>query len=152
MKSWKKTVNHRPAASKIRHFFNKQRAKARGRKPGADRRPCRVGEGEDRSLYSHISIPPFLAHCKDFLLNFPQIPHGEKSAAPGRERREIQEKKGKAPAIHPAAGMYSMGRKMAGSILPALIFSRPRDSMLMAMAMISAPPTALISVTTVWGR
>ena len=139
-------MNHRPAASKIRHFFNKQRAKARGRKPGADRRPCRVGEGEDRSLYSHISILPFPAHCKDFLLNFPQIPRGVE------ERREIQEKKGKAPAMYPAAGMYSMGRKMAGSILPALIFSRPRDSMLMAMAMMSAPPTALISVTTAWGR
>ena len=107
-------MNHRPAASKIRHFFNKQRAKARGRKPGADRRPCRVGEGEDRSLYSHISIPPFLAHCKDFLLNFPQIPHGEEKrrSRAGAARNSGEKREG--PGDPSGGGDVQYGEKDGG--------------------------------------
>lgn len=107
-------MNHRPAASKIRHFFNKQRAKARGRKPGADRRPCRVGEGEDRSLYSHISIPPFLAHCKDFLLNFPQIPHGgeKRRSRAGAARNSGEKREG--PGDPSGGGDVQYGKKDGG--------------------------------------
>ena len=54
--------------------------------------------------------------------------------------------------IHSASGKYRIGRNMAGSILPTLIRSLPRPSILMAMPMISAPPTAVISVITAWGR
>ena len=52
------------------------------------------------------------------------------------------------PVSQFAAGIYTIGKKMAGSILPTLILLLPRPSMLMAMATMRVPPTALISVMT----
>ena len=69
----------------------------------------------------------------------------EKSQVPGRAPHS-------SPPSQSARGTYAMGRNMAGSRLPTLIFVFPSSSMLMAMATMRVPPTAVISVTTASGR
>ena len=126
---------------------------------GSIRRSCRVRVGREIPLNLPIvyRLSPVIARNFCILLygfhkNI-QIFRGceeIKTAAPnlGKRRFPLQN----SPASQSASGRYAMGRNMAGSILPTLIRSLPSPSILTAMPMISAPPTAVISVMTASGR